>query len=347
MASQPWINGRRWDLTWIIGSAAVVPIGLLLVWGGMRSEVMDLAVTALVGGPHVFATFLSTYLDPRFRRSHRGSLIAAALLVPAFVVAMTLLDFQILISLFVFAASLHVLQQNAFLADAYRDRQGRPDSLRSRLLDYAVLFLSFYPIASYKLVHDDFLLGDIQILIPAFARTDFTWMSVSAAFAVALVAWIAKTILEVRRGRLNGPKTLLIALTSAIAFLIPCAASGARLELAFQTVNIWHSIQYLAVVWLALKLRKSRGRIESPFVGSLIGSRASAWRFYGLCLLATGGLFVAILALKTADPFGIRAPQYYYMGVLSVLFIHYAFDALFFLRSDRGVDRSDLLPIAD
>lgn len=329
----PWISGARWDLAWLVGSAAVVPVLLLLVWGGVSSDLLNLAVTLLVGGPHVFATSLTTFLDPRYRRRHPWALLAIGAGVPALVVFMTIQHFQVLMSIFIFSASFHVLQQNAYLADAYRNRGVRRDPAWSRVLDYAVLFLSFYPIASYKLVGDDFLLGSIRIIIPDFARTPWTVAAVSVAFVVAASLWLLKTAAEWRCGILNRPKTLLIGLTSTIAFLVPAAASGPRLELAFQTVNVWHSIQYLALVWLVLKVRKDQGRSVSPLLDRISGSGKPAWRFYGLCIVYTSLLLGVIALLRVTDPLRLSAWQYYYMCVLSVLFIHYALDGYFFLVS--------------
>ena len=121
--------------------------GRFLPWGFLL-----LAVTLLLGGPHLFSTYLATYLDPRFRRSHRWMLAGAAVLVPSFVVFMTFYDFQVLMSVFIFSASAHVLQQNAYIAGIYRLRAGRPEPAWSRGIDWAVLGLSFYPFAAFRLV---------------------------------------------------------------------------------------------------------------------------------------------------------------------------------------------------
>jgi len=344
--SSVWLHGRRWDLTWLIGSAVVVPLGMLLVWTGASSEVINLGVTALVGGPHLFSTFLTTYADPRFRRSHGPALVAITILVPAFVIYMSFHHFQILMSFFVFWASLHVLQQNAYLADVYRRRGGDRDPAWSRFLDYGVLFLSFYPVASLKLVRDDFLLGTIRILIPPIFKSEWTPRVVSVLFAIVLVAWIAKTLAERRRGTLNGPKTLLIAVTSTLAFIVPCTASGARLELAFQTVNAWHSIQYLGVIWLVLAIRKQRGEPLAPWVARISGPGRAAWSFYGLCFVFSAGLLAMVFELIRRNPWGLTGLQYYYMGVLSALFIHYSLDTYLFFAAGREEARPDVIPLA-
>ena len=77
-AGGAWLRGARWDLTWLIGSAVIVPMVLMLVWTGVRGEWIDLLVTMIVGGPHLLSTVLTTYADPGFRRAHLPFLLAVA-----------------------------------------------------------------------------------------------------------------------------------------------------------------------------------------------------------------------------------------------------------------------------
>jgi hypothetical protein len=334
-ADAVWLNGARWDRTWLLGTALVIPLTLVLVWGGISNDAINLVVTLMAGGPHVFSTFLATYLDPEYRRRHAAALVAIGLVIPLAVAWLILHRFQELMSFFIFAASFHVLQQNAYLADAYRRRMGRPEPLASRILDYAVLFLSFYPIASYKLVRDDFMLGEVRILIPGLVKNEATVVLISALFGAAFLGWAAKSLLEWKRGVLNRPKTSLILLTSLVAFLIPATASGSRLELAFQSVNTWHSLQYLGLVWLVLKIRKGRGTTRSPLLARVSGTGRPTWNFYGLCLLFTTAMLLVIFGLRVTDPLRLTGIQYHYLVVFSVLFIHYACDGYFFFAARR------------
>jgi len=336
----PWLGGLRWDATWLIGSAAIVPLVLVFVWAGVPNTALNLAVTTIVGGPHLFATYTATYMDPRFRRSHAPMLALITLLVPAGVVFMTLYDFQALLSFFIFAASIHVLQQNAYLADVYRRRGRLPERAWARWIDYAFLGLSFYPIASYKLVHGAFRLGETEILIPPVFRTELTYWTVGVAFSVLAALWVWKTIDERRRGVLNVPKTVLIGVTAGIAFTVPLCGDGGRLELAFQAVNAWHSIQYLGLVWMIQSLRSERALIEPSFSRTLYRS-GSAARYFGFCFIASVSLLGAMVMLSRLNPFGLDSEvsfdRYYYMGILSCLLIHYALDAYLFAASSfRG-----------
>jgi len=336
----PWIHTRRWDLTWIVGSALVVPIVLAVMWAGASSAAINLGVTVLVGGPHLFATYLAALTDSRFRRSRARILLTVAVLGPAVAICGVLFNFQILLSVFLFSASVHVLHQNAYLTDIYRAKSGGPGTVWPRLIDYGLLMFSIYPVAAHKLVQGNFMLGEIEILIPGFLKSQLTCRTVWIVFAFFLAAWLAKTVAEYRSGRLNGPKTLLIGVTTVIAFLVPAAAGGARLELAFQSVNAWHSIQYLGLVWYVQNVRKNRGLIESAQIAKLSGTGVPAAYFYGACLLTTLTLLAVLVALNRIDPFrwlGITVSfqQYYYMGMLSCLLIHYAIDGYLFTISNR------------
>lgn len=325
-----WIRTAKWDSTFLIGSALIVPLVLLAVWGGAPAAVIGLGVTAIIGGPHLFSTFAATFLDTRFRREHPVFLPALLLTLPLAVVYLTIHHFQVLLSIFIFAASLHVLQQNAFIAEMYRARATRPEGTASRFIDHAVLMLSFYPIASYKLVNGTFLLGDVEILIPRFAKVPATYFAVSVLFGAAVLAFVVKLIAELRAGTVNRGKTTLIAVTATIAFFTPLAASGARLELAFQAVNAWHSFQYMALIALFQRIRADAGLVEGKTMRALT---SAPLRYYGACLATTLVLFGAITMITRLDPFGLTANQYYYMGVLSCLLMHYALDGYLFIAA--------------
>jgi hypothetical protein len=331
--SSGWIRNARWDSTWLIGSAVIVPLVLLAVWGGAPAAVIGIGVTAAIGGPHLFSTYAATFLDPRFRREHRGFLLLLLAAIPPVVAYMAIAHFQVLLSVFIFAASLHVLQQNAYIAEMYRARSSRKESQLARSIDHVVLMTSFYPIASYKLVHGTFVLGDVPILIPAFAKVSATYWAMGTVFGVAAIAFVLKTIGEARRGTLNRGKTTLIAVTATIAFLTPLAASGARLELAFQAVNAWHSFQYMAMIALFQRMRTDAGLVSSSTMRKVTRTAA---RFYAACLVTTLVLFAFITTLIRIDPLGLTANQYYYMGVLSCLLIHYALDGYLFVAAFGG-----------
>ena len=72
------------------------------------------------------------------------------------------------------------------------------------------------------------------------------------------------------------------------------------------------------------------------FLSSLSGPGLPTARFYVACLAFTAMLLGIIIMLHRTDPFRLSGPQYYYMTIFSVLFIHYAFDGYSFLMSSLG-----------
>jgi len=203
--------------------------------------------------------------------------------------------------------------------------------------------VSIYPLAAYKLVRGDFTLGETRILIPQLLLVPATYYTVFTVFGLLLAAWLTKTALEWRRGIVNRPKTLLIAVTTLVAFAVPMVEQGGKLELAFQGVNAWHSIQYLGIVWLIQKVRTEQG---------LVGSRAvrwmsvpgRPWRFWGGCFAVTSAVLVGVAVLARVDPWHLRFEQYYAMFVLSPLLVHYVVDAYIFATALGKKSTPDTMP---
>jgi hypothetical protein len=327
----PWLKGATFDIVVLVASVIIVPAVLFAVWLGASSDAINLGVTALVGGPHVFGTFTATFADKTFRRRHPW-LIASSLLIPAGVVWLTIHRFQTLMSVFIVAASLHVLHQCAYLTDCYRVKAGTRERPWARLVDYGVLFASIYPIALYKIVSGTFYMGDVAIVIPSFLMRMETVYLEAAIFAAFLGAWIYKTMLEHREGALNGPKALLIGVTIFFAFIVPGMAGKSRLELAFQSMNAWHSFQYLGLVWLINTMRLERGTLTNKFIARLSGVKGAKW-FYAWNFGITLVLLVFVKGVVAWNPLGLTSEQYYYMLILSPLLIHYYFDTFVFLTS--------------
>src|SRR5262249_1753853 len=73
-----WIYKPSWDLPLLILSAILVPLPFLAAWileshGVSQEKAIDwinIAVGALIGGPHLFSTITYTLLDSGFRTRH-------------------------------------------------------------------------------------------------------------------------------------------------------------------------------------------------------------------------------------------------------------------------------------
>jgi hypothetical protein len=373
---QPWLRDARWDLTFVVFSAvfALAPYSIYALVGGDALAtastkgtatynarlLVNTLVAILVGGPHMYATFTRTIADPAYRRRRSGFLVGS-LVVPVAVFTLAVLSYETyvwLLSIFFAVASLHALHQIVWVTEAYNRRAGLAFSWPSRLVDYGVVLLSLYPVAVYRMARGEFAIGPVALKYGTIVA-GWYWLAwlVGLAFAGLLALFVGKTIAEHRAGTLNVPKTALIGVAVLLDF---CAPLSPNLDTAFQGVNTWHSFQYLALTWWANRLREeSTGQrlgflhwLEAPAGPSPDGWLRGALRrldggrgwlaFYGVCLALlpiSGALMLAASALwpnlHAGRPGADEA--YTYMGILSVLLVHYVHDALLFGNSEALV----------
>jgi len=326
-----WLVSKKWDLTFLIGSALLAAIPLTMLYGfHVSTTAINLLVAGLVGGPHLYSTFGYTLADGGFRKKYNWVLLPCVL-IPMGVVWLALNNLVLLLTIFFFWASIHVLHQIAYLTDVYRFKDPRPRSLFNRAIDYGVIFTGLYVNSSGRLVRGEFVVGGgtspRSLLIPSFAQNN-EWIPLltAAAFATFLTLYVIKTVKEAREGRLNIPSVAIISVTTVMSLIIP---TFKNIDIAFQGYNTWHSFQYLALVWYINKLRLEHGEIKGPIMGSVARAQSPA-KFYGLFFLATVIAFGTSLVLQFG--FGWPRDAAYYSVVLGTLLVHYYLDAINFTR---------------
>ncbi len=337
-----WLRSRNWDLTFLILSAALVPIPLIMYHGlGISQTAVNLIVAGLVGGPHLYSTFTYTFMEPNYRRRHKRFLLAS-LLLPVVVTVLAFVNLQVLLTVFFTWASIHVLHQITYINDCYVAKRPTPRPLKERIIDYGVVFTCLYPMATPQILNGEFQLGGEQIYVPEFvAQNDFVRdLHVFGAFALFgtfLVLWVGKTVRDARRGTLLVPSVLLISLTILIGFTLPLFPN---LDVAFQGFNMWHSFQYLALIWFLNLMRKERGEIDNHFVAEANGPDRPL-RFYGLNVALTLGAGLLVLLLHGVG--GLELQKAYYIVILSTLLQHYYLDHLQFTKLGDMVGHGDRL----
>jgi uncharacterized membrane protein len=285
----------------------------------------------------MYATYSRTFLDTDFRKHHVKFLLGS-LLLPVGVVYLGVANFQLLVTLFFFWASIHILHQITYILDCYSKKQTRALSTPDRILDYVVVFSSLYPIGVWRMVSDNFSIGQIRLLLPDFILIKnnpvLGWGLFYAAtliFAVALALWLRRSYREFTRGELHMPKFLLMGLTIVVSFFIP---SYQELDVAFQGFNTWHSSQYLGLTLYINRLRDGRGKIHTPLIHH-ISQEGKGWKFYAFNVgLALSTVVLIALLLVNKDRLGFSFDQCYYIVVLSVLLMHYYHDHLLFTQTD-------------
>jgi hypothetical protein len=357
---QGWLVRRDWDLKFISFSAILVPVPYLVyllflqldplvgpVAEAVGTTVDDLSrnlvngfVALVVGGPHMYATFTRTALDHDFAKAHTR-LIWSSMAVPVVVIALALFNLPLLLTLFFSWASIHVLHQVIYITELYNNRREVSLSPIERYADYGVILTALYPIALYKMVTGEFVIGfhdigaQVETLVGYFGLSMGAWMVVlgGLAFAGALSAWIVVTFLSWRAGTLHGPKTLFVVLTVTASFFVPVLGN---LDTAFQGMNFWHSLQYLALTWMLNNVRQRRGELDnSPMVKRLSEDRSERRFYYFNVMMMVANIMYGvavfgILYVLFGKSFDFAFDRSYYIAVLSVLWMHYYQDHYLF-----------------
>jgi hypothetical protein len=340
-ASGVWLRSRSWDLSFLILSAALVPIPLLMYHGfGISQTAVNLIVAGLIGGPHLYSTFTYTFMEPNYRARHRRFL-AASLALPVIVTVMAFVNIQILLTIFFTWASIHVLHQITYINDAYTAKRATPRPLREKVVDYGVVFTCLYPMATPQILNGEFQLGGTQLYVPGWAGeglvADAQIFGAFALFGTFFVLWVGKSLRDWRAGTLLTPSVLLIGLTIGVGFTLPLFPN---LDVAFQGFNCWHSLQYLALIWFLNGMRKDRGELGNHFVAEMNGPDRP-WRFYGLAVALT--VVAGALVLVIHGAFGVDLQKAYYIVILSTLLQHYYLDHLQFTKLGDMLGAGDRL----
>jgi len=360
-----WLNSRHWDLTFISLSVVLVIVPYLAYLGltqlqpllspmaanfgttvgDLSRNIVNGTIALLIGGPHMYATFTRTTLDADYRARH-PRIVWTSLAIPVVVLSLAIINLQLLLTLFFFWASIHVLHQIVYITELYNHK--RSDSTMTKLArgaDYFVILTSLYPIAAHKISIGEFAIGlnnlsDTVATVLGFAGLSLgpwmVWMS-GGLFATALVLWLGKTVWEYQQDTLNWPKTLFIGLTVTASFWVPILPN---LDTAFQGMNLWHSLQYLALTYYLNTLRQQRGELENkPFLKRM-SEDGSARRYYvfniGLTVADVGlaVVFFFIMRWVFNTTFDFAFDRAYYMAVLSFLWIHYYHDHFLFTEPE-------------
>jgi hypothetical protein len=326
---------------WLVLSALAVPIAPLLYYLGLSPAGVAMVILLVVGGPHVFVTFTRTNLDPGFVRRHpwytRG-----AYLIPLVTAVFAWQATELFLTVFFAWASLHVLQQILYVANAYSNRQRFAPTRWERFFEYGAVLSCLYPFATVRMVEGTFMLDETKLLVPEALLGPGLIASAFGVFGFFLAGWIVVSVLRYRRGDLHYGKTALIAATVVATLFTPLFPN---LDVAFQGINTWHCVQYLALIWWANRIRSERGEMEFPVVKALSGP---GWggivRYYLAAVAGTGAVIGLIYGIHAVFPVQIDAEGksrglsfllIYYMIGKGLLLTHYYYDTFLFTRRDE------------
>lgn len=348
--SSLWLRSRNWDLMFITFSVVLVPLPYLIyliinqfgVDPDVSRNVINGFVAIAIGGPHMMSTFLRTGLDKDFNKRY-PMLIRSSVIIPIIVVSLAFLNLNLLLTVFFFWASTHVLHQVTYIVELYNHkehnfvRKNTTVSLKSRMIDYAVIMTCLFPFAALKISQGQFDIGsnDLTSVIPGVFQQTWFFLLMSGLFGIAILAFAVKSFQEHRQGMLNWPKTIFVLLTVAVAFTIPALDN---LDTAFQGLNTWHSFQYLAITFYIIKIRQQMGELDknAPVVARFSKGKDSRGLFALSAMMLIGSITVFAVVYFVAPIVrpGIEAGLHfdiaYYTSILSFLWIHYYHDHFLF-----------------
>jgi hypothetical protein len=274
-----------------------------------------------------------------------------------------------LLTIFFSMASIHALHQLVWISEAYTLRTRVQVTWWSRAIDYGVVFSSLYPIAVWKMARREFLIGPMSLKFNDLLGGQYwaVWL-VFGFFIVMVVLFVAKTIYEHAHGAFNLPKTLLIGLTASLMFLAPAipnmdtAFQGINVWHSFQYLaltwyanrireqrtgrrlgflHLWEDLTARARAAAASRQRRFGWAGFRGLWLAVLGTfrkvdRDTGWStFYMLCLamLPISGVLILAAGAFWPEVHGDLPGSdeaYTYMGILSILLVHYVHDALLF-----------------
>ncbi len=323
-AQNPWVSSARWDLTWLSFSALLVVVPPLVhTYAHTSAGGVDLLITLLIGGPHMYATFLKTVFEPRFRTIHPAITWAPVVLVPTAVILGAVYAFSWLLTFFFTWASIHVCDQASYIGWLYREKGGAARRWH-RLLDFAVIVGALYSYAMYRHVAGTFRIGETTLWFPAFLKHEWFADAFAVGAAALIAGWVVMTWNQWRRRELGGPYVAFMVLTIGVALVVTRLP---ELSVSFQGFNAWHSFQYLGLTFLILSQERAAHETGSGLVRTL-AEPGKFFRYYGWNLGLTAGATVVILVLTRI--LKLPSEPSYYAVVLSFLLVHYCHDHVLF-----------------
>ena len=297
------IGGPRFDMLLFWGAPAIallVVLTYVLAASFLPQDIRDIAIGGLFAGiailtfAHLIAVVPRAYFNSDVLHSNLGRLtIVPLLLIVALIASPALLVCAAVLAFFWDVH--HSAMQTFGLSRIYDMKAGNgPNELRATDLRLNwVLYVGPIAAGASFATHVAHLqdLGDLDwaalTALPGFIEGHSSTIRVIAIAAwLAIAAWTVRDYIAAsRRGyRLPAHKAVLLGLTGLVSII---AWGFAPPIIAFAAINLFHAVQYFALVWL-----KEGKRIQDRTARLLPGRRASATGalVFFLLLCATFGV---------------------------------------------------------
>lgn len=360
-SQQGWIGGRCHDLFFFFGGGAVAAaVGLLLLFAPALVVPLWWAWLLLADGPHLFATWTRSYLDPADRRKYGALLVWSVLTFVPGLVAWAILagtGERTPFELFLLGATLwayfHAIRQQYGILSVYHRLDATPAT--SRRIDSWFLQGSLW--AMYVLL----MLGhpasrEAMKLPPELSGGSLVAALLAcAALALATLSYVASIAIRRRRGHAIRPALfVLLPVVAVQAFAVfvvgafePLMEGPTHVEQFFLAAAIVgglpHGVQYLGIVFAANRRRYAA--VPGGGIAARLGRNPLL--AYGVMLVLAGG-YLALNVVREGSP----VPASFETGALpsagflafywGLFFHHYWLDQYLWRPSRDPALRSEL-----
>ena len=319
-----WLRSRDFDLVLICGiTALALAAGGLIALVPASLALILLADAWLLGYPHVAATFVRLAPDKAGLRQHRFLLFGLPLLVIAVTGALAIgFGFFLIATIYFYWQWYHTLRQSWGVSQLYRRRSAVP------VRDHPLLGEGLFAlVALWGLLHrlttapEYFIYPNLPIAVPHVP----VWLANGVGvLAVAGLAWwgIARS-----REWLKGELPVAHTLFSASHFLIFIAGYVVMDSIAggWVVTNIWHTAQYLLLVWMFNENAVKKAAPESKGWFFQLTRNNRAPLYFSICLIAS---FPIYFAINSAMTWGTTALFVALVANQMINFHHFIVDAV-------------------
>ncbi len=293
-ARRTWIVSPGWDLVYLVLTPlAIVPIVLIAVRQWLSPEQVYLAVISFASLGHHLPGFMRAYGDRELFVRYRWRFLLAPPLVFALALAFTpppvvarafslpwthLHGLELILLLW---GTWHGLMQTYGFMRIYDLRRGENDRRTARL-DHALCVAIFVAGVVFSDTRMFAMAGAMwQSGLPLFgpeALVAVRWI-VGVASAAVLIAYVVDALSRTRReAPVNGVKLLLAGVTGW--FWWYCGRLSTNLLIGVAMFEIYHAVQYNAIVWIYNRRLLDRARERFGPLGFLFRDRLTMLGVY-------------------------------------------------------------------
>jgi tetratricopeptide (TPR) repeat protein len=353
---RPWIVSPWWDLTYLVLTPVViVPAVVLAARYWLSAEQLYLAVISFASLGHHLPGFMRAYGDRELFARFRWRFLLAPPLVFSLALIFTppeavrsaldlpwqhLHGMELILLIW---GTWHGLMQTYGFMRIYDLRQGNDDRTTA-LLDQALCISMFTAGVVFSDTRMFGIAGAMwQTGLPMFTPGTLSlirWL-VGAGCMAVLLAYGLNLIAQRRRGvTINGVKLLLAAVTGW--FYWYCGRLSTNLLIGIAMFEIYHAVQYNAIVWTYNRRLFERSSAKAGPLGFLFRDRAAMLGLYLAAIAAYSSIrfFTAHTGDRMFSGDIEDAQQWLIAAFVTSSFLHFYYDGFIWKVRDQSTRRN-------